>query len=263
MEPNPPSVSSAGKSKLTLSLDLRWVALALVAVIVAMLLVWQPWSQVDSVNARTVTVTGDTTVKAVPDEYVFSLSYQNTNADKAVAIQKAGATSAEIIAKLKALGVTDKQIKTRVDGYGNAQPDYMGIGRPVPVPSDGGYVYTLQLTVTLTDRAKTQQVQDYLVTTNPTGTVTPMPTFSDGLRKQLESKARDAATREARTKADQSARNLGFKVGSVKSVDDGGGIRPMMGGVSSSEAKDSAPSFSVQPGENDLNYSVTVTYYIK
>ncbi len=54
-----------------------------------------------------------------------------------------------------------------------------------------------------------------MVTTAPTGQVSPRPNFSDAKRKELESKARDEATKDARAKADQSARNLGFKVGKI------------------------------------------------
>lgn len=269
MEPTLPKTSHANKINLRFSFDLRYVALALLAIIMLMLLVWKPWSQPPSANARTVTVTGATTLKAVPDNFVFNLSYQNTNADKTAAIQAATAKGTELVAKLKALGVPNKLIKTSVDGYGKVPTDYPGMARPTPLPSSDEYVYTLQLTVTTTDQASTQKVQDYLMTTEPTGSVTPLPTFSETLRTQLESKARDAASRNARAKADQSAHNLGFKVGSVKSVEDsngfnGGIIQPMLGSASGSSAtKDSAPSLSVQPGENELNYSVTVTYYIK
>jgi len=273
MESTPPTVSSSNRSKLNfnLSLDPRWIIFALIFVIVAMFFVWKPWSDTVSANARTVTVTGDTTLKASPDEYVFNPSYQFTNAEKSTAIDAAEAKSTEVVAKLKLLGVTDKQIKTYVDGYQNSQPKYISepqLGMPQSIDSTGDYIYTLRVTVTVSERATAQKVQDYLATTEPTGAVTPSPTFSEKLRKQLESKARDQATRDARAKADQSARNLGFKVSSVKSVNDGSGfdgtIRPMMGtDISVGTKAESSPNLSVQPGENELSYSVTVVYYIK
>lgn len=268
MEPPLPKTSPANKMNVGFSFDLRYVALALLTIIMLMLLVWKPWNPPVSASARTVTVTGATTLTALPNNFVFNLSYQNTNADKTTAIQVASAKSNELVAKLKALGIPDKLIRTSIDGYEGVKNEPYSMPVPAPGPTNGDYVYTLQLTVTTTDRASAQKVQDYLVTTEPTGSVSPLPTYSETLRKQLESKARDAASQDARVKADQSAHNLGFKLGGVKSVIDGngfklGGTQPMQGSGSGSSDKTSAPSLAVQPGENELSYSVTVTYYIK
>jgi uncharacterized protein YggE len=97
--------------------------------------------------------------------------------------------------------------------------------------------------------------------------VSPQANFSDAKRKDLERQARDAATKDARAKADQSAKNLGFKVGLVKTVTDGtgfGGIIYPLTASGVAKATDlSQPSLAIQPGENDLSYTVTVTYYLK
>jgi uncharacterized protein YggE len=96
--------------------------------------------------------------------------------------------------------------------------------------------------------------------------VTPSPTFSESKRKELESHARGKATEDARRKADQSAENLGFKVGAVKSVEEGsgfGGVIPFRGATTMEGDKAVASDLSLQPGENELNYSVTVVYFIR
>ena len=150
----------------------------------------------------------------------------------------------------------DSKIKADSSGY-NYNYYYDSINQ--------NYNYTLSLTITLSDKALTQKVQDYLVSTNPSGSVSPQANFSDAKRKQLESQGRDAATKEARAKADQSAKNLGFKVGHVKSVNDsdsGGG--PIVNSLASGANLDvKQQSLAVQSGENDLSYSVTVVYYLK
>lgn len=256
------------KSKLTLSLDFRIICIVLLVVIIGMLAMWRPWSSAQS-SSRTISVTGDTTVKAEPDEYQFSPSWEFKNADKQAAIDAAAAKQKELTTELKKLGVKDSQIKSTVSGY----QDYGYSLTPtdsIKRPSADGYVYTLSMTITQPNLASAEKVQDYLATTAPQGSVTPYPTFSEAKRKQLESKARDAATRDARSKADQSARNLGFKVAGVKSVDDGsglgGGIFPMYrGGVMgvAEDSKASTTDLTVQPGENELSYSVTVVYFIR
>ena len=114
-----------------------------------------------------------------------------------------------------------------------------------------------------------QKVQDYLTTTDPIGQVTPSATFSQGKQKKLENEARAAATKEAKAKAEQMAKNLGFTVGKVKTINDqssGNGWFFATDSASSlltqgtTEVK--SGSLTVQPGENSIDYSVEVTYYI-
>jgi uncharacterized protein YggE len=214
-------------------------------------------------NDRTVTVTGQATLQETPDQFVFYPNYTFQNADKAAALDAMTKKSDALVAGLKKLGVADSAIKTNSDGY----------GMPMAYDVDKGQqTYNLMLTVTLKDKAQAQKVQDYLVTTAPSGGVSPSAGFSDAKRKSIESKARDEASKDARAKADQSAKNLGFKVGKVKSIADGsgfGGVVPMnaeakAAGSATDVAQPAAPpQLSLQPGQNDVTYSVTVVYEIK
>jgi uncharacterized protein len=245
--------STTNKNKLHLSLDLRLIIAALLLAIVGMLALWKPWNTTNATD-RTVQVTGQATLKAEPDEYAFYPSYQFKNANKDTALSELTKKSDTIVAELKKLGVEDKYIKTNSNGY-----DY------TTYRDTNDTIYTLMLTITVPTKELTQKVQDYLLTTSPMGSVSPQATFSDTKRKELENTARDEATKEARAKADQSAKNLGFKVGKVKSVSDGAGF----GEITPFETRGSAPmaadtkQLSVQPGQNDLNYTVTVVYYVK
>lgn len=247
------TTSSESKNRLNFSLDPRIIILLLLAVIVAMLAMWRPWSA--SGSDRTVVVTGETTVTAVPDEFVFYPSYEFENADKAAALAALSSKSEEVIAKLRELGVAEAKIKSNSSGYD--YPKY-------PEDTDRDTTYSLQLTIEVGDKDLAQKVQDYLVTTTPTGAVSPQASFSDEKRRELESEARDEATKDARIKADQMATNLGFKVGKVKTVSDGSGFGVMPYGPEMAISSDSARStLSVQPGENEINYTVTVTYYVR
>jgi uncharacterized protein YggE len=249
------SENSSSSRKLNLTVDLRLVIAALLIAIVAMLIIWKPWST-SGTSSRTVEVTGDATITAKPDEYVFYPNYQFKDADKATALAALTKKSDEIVAKLKALGVDDSKIKTDSSGYD--MPMYYDT-------ESKDATYTLQLTVTVSKLDLAQKVQDYLVTTNPTGSVSPQASFSDAKRASLESDARDKATKDARSKADQMATNLGFSLGKVKTIQDDtgfGDVFPLARG-SALSAEDTTSSLKVQPGENDLSYSVTVTYFIK
>ncbi|TAH34262.1 DUF541 domain-containing protein [Candidatus Saccharibacteria bacterium] len=257
---------SGGKNKVSLSVDLRLVIIALLVIIVAMVAFWKPWQSKSGADARTISVTGQATVKATPDEFVFSPSYQFKNSDKDTALKALAAKSDVIVSELKKLGVPEKGIKTNSNGYQTSVDPYAGGASR----GNDDTTYVLNVVVTLNDEKLVQKVQDYLVTTTPEGgSVSPYATFSTTKQKQLEAQARDQATKEARSKADQSAKNLGFKVGDVKNIDDsgfGGGVMPYAANSTMGMAEDTKsapPSLAVQPGENDLNYSVTVVYYIR
>ncbi len=222
-----------------------------------MLVLWMPWKSLEK-SDETIKVTGETVLKAEPDEFIFNPSYQFKNADKNKSNDLATQKAEEITNRLKDLNIADSKIKVSVDGY---------MGRPFPDNGVDEYIYTAQLTVTVDSRDKAQEIQDYLTTTQPQGNVTPQGTFSEAKRVELEAQAREAATKDARAKADQSAKNLGFKLGRVKSVEDGAGFNGG-GGPVTLEARGASADVSmgriaVQPGENEIRYSVTVTYFVR
>jgi uncharacterized protein YggE len=251
--PTPPS------KKFSLAIGSRMIIFVLLAVIAGMLVVWKPW--VGNTNdSEVISVTGDATVTAEPDEFLFYPSYQFSNANKDTALDALVKKSDEIVAQLKKLGVGDSQIKTNSSGN-NSYPYSRN-------STSGLSTYTFRPTITVTDKALAQKIQDYLITTSPSGSVSPQASFSDSKRTELENKARDEATKQARGKADQSAKNLGFKLGKVKSVNDGQGFDGyygLDGGAEALTIEDSAKQaqLTVQPGENKLKYSVTVVYYVK
>jgi uncharacterized protein YggE len=251
METDKPSKQAA---KLHLALDYRFLTLALLGVIVVMILLWKPWSVASDEN-QTVQVNGEATVSAVPDEFIFYPSYSFPQKNSESALKALTAKSNAIVEKLKDLGVAENDIKTSADNY----KYYYSFDMPE------GESYSLQLTVTINDEKLAQKVQDYLVSTRPKGSITPQSAFSDEKRKELESKARDEATKDARKKAEQMGENLGFRVGAVKAVSDnsGFGVMPYAGrdiAVSDSDAPEK--SLNLNPGENELSYTVSVTYYI-
>lgn len=253
------SDSHTNKTGFSLRFDYRIVSIILLAVILVMMALWRPWESKADADDRTIEVTGQSVLTAAPDQFVFNPVYEFKNSDRQAALNAASKKSDEIVAKLKELGVADSKIKTNTDGY-----DYPIISEKANTPT-----YTLRLTVTITDKALVQKVQDYLAGTSPTGSVSPTASFSEAKRNELEAQARDTATKDARTKAEQSAKNLHFKLGSVKTVNDGAGFGGSMpyynDGISTMKVESAAPEsrLAVQPGENDLNYSVTVTYYIR
>lgn len=247
------------KKKLTIVFDARFLAVILLLVIAGMLWVWKPWNQTKS--DRTVSITGEATVKAVPDEFVFNPSYQFKGQDSQTALSQMNKKSSEITAKLKEIGVSDSDIKSNSSGYNGSQ--YYAQSSA----NTNQYTYTLRLTITAHDQTSAQKVEDYLTSTGASGTISPTAQFSENKRKQLENQARNLAGKDARSQADQEAKNLGFKIISVKSVQDGNqfkNVYPLFNSTQELGDTNSAnTSLKVQPGENDLDYSVTVVYFIR
>jgi uncharacterized protein len=243
--------------RLNFTLDYRIVSLLLLAVIAAMFLLWRPWQDNISADTRTIKVSGEANLTAEPDEFIFGPAYQLRDEDQQAALDALTVKSEEITAQLKELGVPDTKIKSDSSGY----ETYALRGDE----DSGTPAYTLRFTITVADRELAQKVQDYLVTTSPTGSVSPQATFSDQKRKQLENTAREDAIKEARAKAEQSAQNLGFKLGTVKTVEDGTGfgVFPYAADIATDSTAEASKSLELQPGENELSYTVTVTYFVK
>lgn len=241
-------------NKLNFSINLKLIVGLLLAVIAVMLFMWKPWQ---STTGRTVEVTGEAKVTAKPDEFIFTPTYRFPSADKDAAVAELSKKSNSVVAGLKKLGVPESKIKTSTGEYDSI---YIEPQRGEPAAETN---FTTNLTVTVSGQALAQKVQDYLLTTSPTGSITPQPTFSDNLRKELESKARDEATKDARTKADQMAKNLGFSLSKIKSVSDntGFGVYPLA--EKNAATTDSSRSLTIHPGENELFFSVRVVFFIR
>lgn len=229
-------------------------------VIAVMFMFWQPWDNSSS-ESRTISVSGETTINVVPDEYIFNPSYEFKGVDRTKALADQTEKNNQIVSKLKELGVSDSDIKNNSGGYSDRS-----CCTTEPYPADDQTIYNLNLTITVSNKDLAQKVQDYLITTNPQGQVTPQAGFSESKRKEIEDKARDEATKDARSKAEQIAKNTGAKLGKVRSIQDGGGLgQPITmlyedKAVSSSESRQ---SLQIQPGENELRYTVSVSYYLR
>jgi uncharacterized protein len=239
-----------------LNIDLRYVCIVLLVAIFGMLAVWKPWE--GGSESRTIQVTGETTIKTAPDQFVFYPSYQKKGTDR-VAIQKElNDQVTSVIAKLKELGVNENDIALNISTYDN----YWNDGT--------NEVTSSSLTVTLSNKELSQKVMDYLVTTAPEGQITPQAGFSNKKRKEIEESARNDALVDARKKAEQMTMQLGAKLGKVVTIgDSAGGVMPMYpmskNAAIGAEGDISATSGSLQilPGQQESTYTVSVTYQIR
>ena len=252
------------KQTLTLKLDYRIISLVLLAVVIGMLALWRPWQNGTS-ETRKITVSGEATVKATPDQYLFYPSFSRTTADVEAAKNELNAFGSKLLEDLKALGVPEEKIKLDSSSY----DDYRLMVAP-DKPEGSGQTVSLQATITVDNKEMAQKVQDYLAGTDAKGQLTPQAGFSTEKQKQLESEARQRAIDDAKAKAQQTAANLDTKLGKVIEIKDGagfggcyGGVCPLIGMAEDAGSSRSSTSIPITPGENELSFSVEAVFALR
>jgi uncharacterized protein len=238
------------KNKLSVNIDLRILCVVLVLIIAAMFALWRPWQNNNS--HRTITVTGTAKITAEPDKYQFNPSYQKTTTDEL------NAQLATVTTKLKELGVEAKNITVQSSSYGNAQP----LTSYTP-EKQSTYAY---LTIQVSNKDLAQKVQDYIATTGAQGQLTSSPSFSDDKQKQLTEQARDKAIADAKAQAGKTAENIDAKLGKVievKDSDNNSGPITIQNGVARGVNLDAKASSPIYAGQQDITFTVQVTFEIK
>lgn len=259
------SEQQSGSQSISIKLDLRIVVVVLLLVIGAMLFVWKPWQESNSATSRKITISGDATIDAVPDEYRLYPYFERTNSDQKVAQEELNTLATEIIAKAKEIGIDEDDVTLNSDAYDQYRYYYYGTE-----PSTDESTVTLRVDIVAKDKEKAQKMQDYLLTLDPKGQISPMASFSDEKQKNLEAEARTKAIDDAKSKADTTAQQLGGRVGKVITVsDNSAGNIPIFStmeargadlSISSSVADSSLP---IASGKQEISYNVTIEYELK
>lgn len=160
----------------------KWLQFVMTLAVLGLLLWSQPWKGAsNSGNAtRKITVSGEATLKAEPDEYLFSPYFEAKGTDQTALKKQLNDKANAAVAKLKELGVEDTKIKVDSSSY-----DYWYFE-----PGQEGNL-TVSLQVTVNDKTKAQEIQDYVTTLDLKGQLTPQATFSKDKQKEVESQATD------------------------------------------------------------------------
>lgn len=251
----------------TLKLDLRLLTILLAIALVGILAWTQPWRGTTSKTTEGISVTGEATITAQPDQFRFMPSYQKSAMTSEEAISEASKIGNEVVAELKELGVAADEISTDVSSYqayGGTEPAIAPDRKPQP----SGYTANYTVTATTKTREIAEKVQAYLATTPATSQVSPIKSFSKDMQKKLETEARTKAIADAKSKAEQSAKDLGVKIGRVISVSEinqtGGPILlyDKAGDMATTSTREATtPNF--ETSNQDLDFTISVTYSIR
>jgi uncharacterized protein len=226
-----------------------WIAALAGAAVVAGLFVAWPDSATSAADdaEEGITVSGVGTVDAVPDraELSFGVTTEGTTAKEASTANAERMT--ELIDALKAAGVRGEEIRTE---HVSISPRHSPMGKRLP-----GFVAENSASVQVSsDRAGA--IVDVAVANGATNTSGPSFDVSD--RDALYREALQAAVREARKKAEAIASAGGVTVGDVTRVVEGATAGPPV----YLEAADRASATPIEPGEEEIQASVTVTFSV-
>lgn len=248
---------SDNSSTFTLKINLRWLVWILLILNVLTLLLWSPWSSASVEGRRTIAADGQATIESTPDEFLFYPRYRIESTSREDLNSAIAERSESVLSGLKGIGVDDSQIEVQAGSY-----DYWYFDE-----TESNLVATLSLTVTSADKDQSQQIQDYLLTTDVSGSITPQPQFSTERRAELRDQARSAAISDAKASAQRSAEELDFELGDVRTIVDSDDVSypwyAYGGEVTTQEAAVDSASIPVSPGTKEFTYRVKVTYDIE
>lgn len=229
----------------------------------------------DMENQRTISVTGEGEVMAVPDIAEINITVRQESKTMAEAQKVINEKIAKALDVIRAQGVDDKDIKTQ---QYSSYPVYETVKSQVRCLSDGycppydggkqvisGYQASQSVTIKVRDTEKVSTLIDGLGKAGITEISGPNYTIDD--EDALSAEARKAAIDDARAKAKVLAKDLGVSLGKVVSFQENGGNYPMYYSKAvMNEAMDSAgsaPAPELPKGENKIQSNVTITFRIR
>jgi uncharacterized protein YggE len=237
-------------------------------------------------SSNIITINGEGEVFAVPDiaEIGFSVVAEKKTLTEA---QSASAEKINaIMALLKEQGIAEKDIKT-ANYSANPKYEYRASGAPAPAAVSGmssgssvgvemmpvyyppqnqvvvGYEVSQTITVKVRDTEKVGALVTGIGEKGATNMYGPTFTIDDEVALQRE--ARQKAIDDAKTKAQQLAKDLGVRLVRIVSFsENGGGYYPVMyKGMEAAVSSDVGVAPEIPAGENRISANVSITYEIR
>jgi hypothetical protein len=207
----------------------------------------------------TVTVTGEATVQAAPDEAVLIIAVENQASEPAAALDANSTATAQVIDRLKAEGVEDQDIQTTnvaVYPVRSYNPD---TGRETLT----GYRAQNSVTVTLKDAATVGRVLAASVESGATNISGPTWRLSED--SAATNDALGKAVANARARAEALAAAAGAKVGDIIMMSEAGIEQPspLVYAEVRAVGEDSVAEPPVSQGTLDVTATVTVSYELE
>ena len=202
---------------------------------------------------RTVTVTAEGSAKGTPDTAIVQMGVQTRSDSAKQALELANQKTAQLLDALKFGGVKPEDITTtNVFVY----PQYDNSGQKIT-----GYQAGNTVSATIRDVGKAGAVIDAAAGVVGDEITLQGVSFSIDDTGTLRQAARDDAVAHAKSQADQLAAATGLHVGDVVSIVEGAvPTVPVFAAAPTTAAGADSAAVPLQPGQQELNLSVTVVY---
>jgi uncharacterized protein YggE len=244
---------------MTLKVDgkqvLQIVNTLLLVAILGLVLWSQPWSASTSAEVKKISVSGEATIEAEPDEYLFGPYFEVKSSDEQEARARISKLSNDAVDALKELGVDESDISLDASSYDRW---YWEEGE------EG--VVNAYLQITVQDKELAQKVQDYLTNSEAKGQLTSSESFSTEKQEELDAQATELAIEDARMNAETQAKLIGAELGEVieVKVNESYSAFPFAAQLDTAIAEESQRvSLPVLPGEQEFTKSIDVVFEIK
>lgn len=204
-------------------------------------------------------VTGTGEITAIPNTAYLTIGVTKTSSTVTDAQSQVNQVANKIITDLKEIGIEEKNIKTTNYSL-NPNYDYRSNKQTIT-----GYTATQNLQVKVTPIDKANKAIDLATAdgANITGGIN--FDLDDKTKKDTENKAREAAVKDAKEKAQSLAKTSGIRLGKIVNVEENTSYpRPVAFNKALSSAG-SAPEMaldqtSITPGQNTITSTVTISY---
>lgn len=205
---------------------------------------------------RSVTVVGSGQVSGVPDTLRADIGVESTAGDVTTALNETSEKVRAVTDAVVDAGVERKDVATQ---QVSVNPQYSS-----PAPGGGsqisGYVATNSIRVTIRDISKASTVLSAAATAGGDNTRISNVSFAIDDNSQLLEEARKAAFDDARGRAEQYASLAGDDLGKVLTIKETTSGREQPASPGSFERDVAAAPVPIEPGEQELTFTVTVTF---
>lgn len=225
-------------------------------------------------NPRTVVITGKGEVNAVPDISVinFTVRASSDTNDTQKLQNDVKAQVDNVLAKLKALGIADKDIKTE---YYQVNPKYGSQACPAvrtmiypPTPCETSKVVGYEASQSISIKVRNTDNSGKVLAALADAKITEVsgPNFQIDDPEKLKNEARDEAIKDAKEKAKVLAKSLGVELDRIISYSDDNSqtAYPMMyAKAMDSSASGAAENATLPIGEQEITSNVSITFQIE
>lgn len=246
--------------KFKLPSNLIWPIVVLIVVFGAFWL--KPWQ---TKTADTISVTANGKAEVTPNvaQITATVESKNPNLDEARKENEQKVSS--LIAGLKNLGITEKDIKTQQVTGGQGY-EIQGAPEPLiypPLRPKQTNQFSTSLEVTIHDLTKADEVIGALTAGGATNLYGPSLTIGDKELDEGKSQAREDAVSEARKKAEELAKLSGRKLGKAVKITEQGDFGYPVPILARGEADLQQKASQIQPGQSEVTINLSVDFALK